>query len=54
MISAKLSDFKRLRGGVYFVESLPMTPSGKLLKRAIKNIAIELHARKMGDGKGKA
>lgn len=38
----KLSDYKKLRGGVYFVDSLPMTPSGKCLKRIVKENVIQL------------
>lgn len=37
------ADYYKLRGGVYFVESLPTTPSGKLLRREVKEIAIELY-----------
>lgn len=36
------TDYKRLRGGVYFVDSLPLTPSGKILRRCVKEIAIEM------------
>lgn len=38
-VNSKVIDAKRLRGGVYFVESLPMTPSGKVLKRNVREIA---------------
>lgn len=37
------ADFQKLRGGVYFVDSLPLTPSGKILRREVKRIAIEMH-----------
>lgn len=37
------ADYKRLRGGVYFVESLPLTPSGKVIRRYVKEIAIKLY-----------
>lgn len=43
IIKEKCSDFKHLRGGVYFVETLPMTPSGKILRRIVKTIAVELY-----------
>lgn len=39
----KLSDHKRLRGGVYFVDKLPMTPSGKIVKRIVKEMAIKFY-----------
>ena len=37
------ADYCKLRGGVYFVDSLPLTPSGKMLRRKVKEIAIELY-----------
>lgn len=36
---AKLSDAKQLRGGIYFVDELPLTPSGKVLRRKVQEIA---------------
>lgn len=36
-------DYKRLRGGVYFVDSFPSTLSGKLLRREIRQTAIKLY-----------
>ncbi|XP_037028941.1 4-coumarate--CoA ligase 1-like [Bradysia coprophila] len=42
-VQEKCSDFKQLRGGVYFVETLPMTPSGKILRRIVRGMAIELY-----------
>lgn len=36
------SDHYKLRGGVYFVDALPLTPSGKVLRKAVKEMAIEL------------
>uniref|UniRef100_A0A182QIE9 AMP-dependent synthetase/ligase domain-containing protein n=1 Tax=Anopheles farauti TaxID=69004 RepID=A0A182QIE9_9DIPT len=35
IVDAQVSDFKRLRGGVYFVEELPKTHSGKILRRKV-------------------
>lgn len=35
------ADYCKLRGGVYFVDSLPLTPSGKMLRRKAKEMAIE-------------
>lgn len=43
LIKDTCSDFKQLRGGVYFVDSLPMTPSGKVLRRKVKDFATELY-----------
>ena len=36
-----LPDYKQLRGGVYFVDELPMTPSGKIKRRLMKELAID-------------
>jgi 4-coumarate--CoA ligase len=45
LVNAKVIDAKRLRGGVHFVESLPMTHSGKLQRNVVKNFAkIIYHA----------
>jgi 4-coumarate--CoA ligase len=35
----RLTDYKRLRGGVVFVESIPKSPSGKILRRVLKEMA---------------
>lgn len=35
-------DSRKLRGGVYFVDSLPTTPSGKVKRKVVKANAIEL------------
>lgn len=37
------ADYKKLRGGVYFVDALPLTPSGKVIRRLVKEIAIKLY-----------
>lgn len=34
--------YKRLRGGIYFVDVLPMTASGKIARNVVKQMAIEL------------
>lgn len=38
-----MSDTYQLRGGVYFVDSLPMTPFGKIIRRKVKDMAIEMY-----------
>uniref|UniRef100_A0A7G3AB14 Putative acyl-coa synthetase n=1 Tax=Lutzomyia longipalpis TaxID=7200 RepID=A0A7G3AB14_LUTLO len=43
LVAATLSDAKQLRGGVYFVEKLPLTASGKVIKRKVREKAIELY-----------
>ena len=35
-IGERLSDHKQLRGGVVFVDQIPKSPSGKLLRRVLK------------------
>lgn len=39
-VASSLPHYKQLHGGVYFVEKLPMTLSGKIQKRFVKEIAI--------------
>lgn len=38
------SDQSKLRGGVYFIgdEELPLTASGKIIRRKVKELAIRL------------
>lgn len=43
ILMEKCSDSKQLRGGIYFVDSLPLTPSGKVVRRKVRDIAIELY-----------
>lgn len=40
-VADSVTDFKNLRGGVYFVDELPLTPSGKVQKRKVKDLAIQ-------------
>lgn len=39
----RLGQYCKLRGGVYFVESLPKTASGKTLRAAVKERIAELY-----------
>uniref|UniRef100_A0A182IUG1 AMP-dependent synthetase/ligase domain-containing protein n=1 Tax=Anopheles atroparvus TaxID=41427 RepID=A0A182IUG1_ANOAO len=41
IVDGQVADFKRLRGGVRFVDSFPMTPSGKILRRAVRKMIDE-------------
>lgn len=41
----KLSDAKQLRGGIYFVDTLPVTPSGKVLRRKVQEIAMQRYRK---------
>lgn len=49
IVAEKCSDFKQLRGGVYFVDSLPLTPSGKVQRRKVREMAIELFNNAAGN-----
>lgn len=42
-VEQEMVDYKRLRGGVYFVDEIPLTPSGKVIKAKVKQIAIGLY-----------
>ncbi|XP_053699079.1 uncharacterized protein LOC128746054 [Sabethes cyaneus] len=42
-VASNMIDFKHLRGGVHFVTAFPMTPSGKILRRKCRDIAIEFY-----------
>ncbi|KFB49072.1 AGAP000907-PA-like protein [Anopheles sinensis] len=39
-VRARVADCKRLRGGVYFTPSLPLTPSGKVVRRKCLELAL--------------
>uniref|UniRef100_A0A1B0GHX0 Putative acyl-coa synthetase n=1 Tax=Lutzomyia longipalpis TaxID=7200 RepID=A0A1B0GHX0_LUTLO len=39
-LEGKIVDFKKLRGGVYFVRELPTTPSGKVKSGLVKEMAV--------------
>jgi acyl-coenzyme A synthetase/AMP-(fatty) acid ligase len=38
-LAKRLAKYKRLEGGVKFVASIPKTPSGKILKRVLREEA---------------
>ena len=40
-VSGKVAPHKKIRGGIRFVEQIPKTPSGKILRRALKYQALE-------------
>uniref|UniRef100_A0A182Q4Y7 AMP-dependent synthetase/ligase domain-containing protein n=1 Tax=Anopheles farauti TaxID=69004 RepID=A0A182Q4Y7_9DIPT len=42
IFDGQVSDFNRLRGGVYFVDLLPKTPSGKVLRRKVLEEVMRL------------
>lgn len=46
--------YKRLAGGVEFVDAIPRNPSGKLLRRVLRDQAKEMRAGKLhSDAKAK-
>ncbi|KAI0706143.1 phenylacetyl-CoA ligase [Cytidiella melzeri] len=46
-------NYKRLAGGVEFVETIPKNPSGKLLRRFLRDKAKEIVAARAGSAKAK-
>ncbi|XP_037931996.1 probable 4-coumarate--CoA ligase 1 [Teleopsis dalmanni] len=46
-VAEKMAHFKHLRGGVYFMNSLPKTASGKYLRRDVLKICEELYKSKL-------
>lgn len=46
-ISGKVAPHKRLRGGVYFIDVVPKSPSGKILRRVVRDKAKQ-NGRKAG------
>lgn len=41
-IASKFPDYKHLHGGVYFFDKLPMTLTGKIIKRRVREEIIKL------------
>ena len=50
LISEKLASYKQLSGGVVFLKEIPKSPSGKILKRVLREWA---DAEEGQDGKAK-
>lgn len=44
----ELADHKRIRGGVYFLDQFPLTPSGKVKRNEVKQIVSQLYKEKLG------
>lgn len=42
IVARKLADSRQLRGGVYFIDAMPTTPSGKIRRSDVKRLATEL------------
>ena len=45
-VADKMSDIKKLRGGVYFVDEIPKNSSGKYLRKTVKEMVIKLSKTK--------
>lgn len=46
-IADKVAPHKRLRGGVYFIDVVPKSPSGKILRRVMRD-KVKQEGRKAG------
>jgi 4-coumarate--CoA ligase len=40
-IRDRVNPYKRLRGGVIFIDAIPKSPSGKILRRELKDAALK-------------
>lgn len=40
-IAGKVAPYKKLRGGVVFTDVIPKSPSGKILRRELKDVALK-------------
>ncbi|CAD7091537.1 unnamed protein product, partial [Hermetia illucens] len=47
-LQGRIADYKQLRGGIYFTDSIPMTASGKYQRRVVKEICTKLYKNKQG------
>ncbi|XP_019525799.2 probable 4-coumarate--CoA ligase 1 [Aedes albopictus] len=45
-VNQQLPDYKHLRGGVYFAKELPLTPSGKVLRRKVRDFILSMKSNK--------
>lgn len=42
-VAERVQDAKNLRAGVYFVDKFPLTASGKILRRGVRDIVVKLY-----------
>lgn len=40
-VAERMSDYKKLRGGVFFVEKIPKTASGKIIRNAVRDMFVK-------------
>ncbi|XP_055608054.1 uncharacterized protein LOC129755533 [Uranotaenia lowii] len=45
IVNGQVVDYKKLRGGVFFVDQLPLSPAGKVLRRKLKEIIMKRISR---------
>ena len=45
-IRERVTPYKRLRGGVVFIDMIPKSPSGKILRRELKDAAVKEYKAK--------
>lgn len=50
-VESKVSNHKRLRGGVQFIDAIPRTASGKILRRKLKEVAVKTAASHLSKAK---
>ncbi|XP_058444663.1 probable 4-coumarate--CoA ligase 3 [Malaya genurostris] len=50
LVNQQLPDYKRLRGGLFVVDSLPRTTNGKINRREAKQMALKLSQLTNGNG----
>jgi 4-coumarate--CoA ligase len=41
-LADQVSGYKQLRGGVVFIDELPKSPTGKVLRRLLKNMRLDV------------
>ncbi|EDS42067.1 AMP dependent ligase [Culex quinquefasciatus] len=47
-VEGRVCDFKRLRGGVFFVEELPVTNTGKVRRAQVRKMAVRMYEERHG------
>ena len=45
LIVEKVAYYKQLEGGVFFIEEIPKSPSGKILRRKLKEMAVDTQSK---------
>uniref|UniRef100_A0A1I8JUU2 AMP dependent ligase n=1 Tax=Anopheles funestus TaxID=62324 RepID=A0A1I8JUU2_ANOFN len=53
IVDGQVSDFKRLRGGVHFIEELPKTSSGKVVRRKVIEMIAHMNQHPQRDTAGR-